>query len=85
MVLLMSVNPGFGGQAFIPSQLEKIRAVRAMIERTGRAIDLEVDGGIKPGIAEQVIAAGADVLVAGSAVFGGDASRYAANIEALRR
>lgn len=84
LILLMTVNPGFGGQAFIASQIEKIRAVRAMIDATGRTIDLQVDGGIKQGIAERVVAAGADVLVAGSAVFTGDASSYAANIAALR-
>lgn len=84
LILLMTVNPGFGGQAFIESQLEKIRNVRAMIDATGRAIDLEVDGGVKPGIAEKVVAAGADVLVAGSAVFTGNASDYARNIAALK-
>ena len=84
LILLMTVNPGFGGQAFIPSQLEKIKRVRAMIDATGRTIDLQVDGGIKAGIAEQVVAAGADVLVAGSAVFTGDAKQYAASIQALR-
>jgi ribulose-phosphate 3-epimerase len=84
LILVMSVNPGFGGQSFIPSQLEKIRILRAMIADTGRAIDLEVDGGIKPDTAKQVIKAGADVLVAGSAVFTGNAADYAANIAALR-
>jgi len=68
LVLVMTVNPGFGGQAFLDSQIEKIRRIRAMIR--GRPIHLEVDGGIKPGTAEKVIAAGADVLVAGSAIFG---------------
>lgn len=84
LILLMTVNPGFGGQAFIESQIAKIRAVRAMIDASGRTIDLEVDGGVKKGVAERVVAAGADVLVAGSAVFTGDASAYAANIAALR-
>lgn len=84
LILVMSVNPGFGGQKFIASQLEKIRQLRMMIDRTGRRIDLEVDGGINQETAPQAIAAGADVLVAGSAVFTGDASRYGANIQALR-
>jgi ribulose-phosphate 3-epimerase len=82
MVLVMSVNPGFGGQAFIPQVLGKLERVREMIDSAGLAIDLEVDGGVKPGIARQVIAAGADVLVAGSAVFG--APDYAKAIRALR-
>jgi ribulose-phosphate 3-epimerase len=84
LILVMSVNPGFGGQAFIRSQLEKIRILRQMIERTGRAIDLEVDGGINPDTAKEVIEAGANVLVAGSAVFTGNAADYAYNIRALR-
>ena len=84
LVLVMSVNPGFGGQKFISSQLRKIEAVRKMIDRTGRDILLEVDGGVDPQTAPQVIAAGATVLVAGSAVFRGGESRYAANIAALR-
>lgn len=82
LVLVMSVNPGFGGQAFIPAVLPKLERLRAMIDQSGRAIDLEVDGGIKPGTAREVIAAGADVLVAGSAVFG--QPDYAAAIRALR-
>jgi ribulose-phosphate 3-epimerase len=83
LVLLMTVNPGFGGQAFIPSQLEKIRRVRDMIG--DRAIDLEVDGGVTPDTAGLVTAAGANVLVAGSAVFkGGTRESYAANIKAIR-
>jgi ribulose-phosphate 3-epimerase len=82
LVLVMSVNPGFGGQSFIPSALPKIRAIRAMIRASGRDIDLEVDGGIKPGLARTVVQAGANVLVAGSAVFG--QSDYAAAIAALR-
>ena len=84
LVLVMSVNPGFGGQSFIPSQLEKIRAVRRRIDATGRAIDLEVDGGINPETAKAAIAAGADVLVAGTATFAGGVSRYADNIRRLR-
>jgi len=82
LVLVMSVNPGFGGQKFIASQLKKIAAVRRMIEATGRAIDLEVDGGIDIITAPQAIAAGADVLVAGTATFAG--GTYAANIARLR-
>lgn len=83
LVLLMTVNPGFGGQAFIPAQLEKIRAVRAMIG--DRPIDLEVDGGVTPETAGLVTAAGANVLVAGSAVFkGGSQESYAKNIAAIR-
>lgn len=83
LILLMTVNPGFGGQAFIPSQLEKIRSVRTMIG--DREIDLEVDGGVTPETAGLVAAAGANVLVAGSAVFkGGTKESYVANIEAIR-
>ena len=84
LILVMTVNPGFGGQAFIPSQLDKIRNLRSMITATGRTIDLEVDGGINPQTAKQVIAAGADVLVAGSAVFTGKVADYRKNIESLR-
>lgn len=84
LILLMTVNPGFGGQKFISSQLRKIEAVRGMIEKTGRDIYLEVDGGINKDTAKQAIAAGANVLVAGSAVFMGDAKKYADNIQALR-
>ena len=80
----MSVNPGFGGQSFVTSQLRKIEAVRAMIDKSGRPIRLEVDGGINPETARQCAGAGADVLVAGSATFAGGADRYAANIAALR-
>jgi ribulose-phosphate 3-epimerase len=82
LVLVMSVNPGFGGQDFIPAVLPKIKNIRAMIQASGRPIHLEVDGGVKPGTARQVIQAGADVLVAGSAVFG--AKSYADAITALR-
>ena len=82
IILVMSVNPGFGGQAFLPSQLPKIAALRRMIDASGRSIALSVDGGITPTTAADVIAAGADTLVAGSAVFG--ATDYAAAIAALR-
>jgi ribulose-phosphate 3-epimerase len=82
LVLVMSVNPGFGGQAFIPEVLPKIERLRAMIDATRMAIDLEVDGGIKPGTATRVIEPGADVLVAGNAVF--NSADYAAAIRALR-
>jgi ribulose-phosphate 3-epimerase len=84
LVLVMSVNPGFGGQAFIPAMLDKIAALRGKIDATGRTIDLEVDGGVNRDTAPAIIQAGADVLVAGSAVFGGDASAYADNISSLR-
>jgi ribulose-phosphate 3-epimerase len=84
LVLVMSVNPGFGGQSFISSQIEKIKALRQMIDRLGKHIDLEVDGGINPETARQVVAAGADVLVAGTATFTGGPDKYAANIAGLR-
>lgn len=84
LVLIMSVNPGFGGQSFISSQLRKIEAVRKMIEKTGRDIRLEVDGGITTDTAPLAISAGADTLVAGTATFKGGESHYAANIRALR-
>jgi len=84
LVLVMTVNPGFGGQAFIESQLPKIEAVRKRIEKSGRAIALEVDGGVTPETAKRAVAAGADVLVAGTAVFKGGAGAYARNIAALR-
>ena len=83
LILVMSVNPGFGGQKFIASQLDKIRTLRAMIDASGRDIDLEVDGGINAKTAPLVIEAGADLLVAGSAVFNGGPKQYAANIKAL--
>ena len=82
LVLVMSVNPGFGGQEFIAAVLPKIESLRAMIDASGRDIALEVDGGIKPGPARLVVAAGADTLVAGSAVFG--AGDYGSAIRALR-
>ena len=84
LVLVMSVNPGFGGQSFIASQLRKIEAIRKMIDKTGRDIALEVDGGIDRDTAPRAIAAGADVLVAGTATFRGGPTAYAENIRALR-
>lgn len=84
LVLVMSVNPGFGGQKFIDSQLAKIAALRAKIDTSGRRIDLEVDGGVDRTTAPRVIAAGADALVAGTAAFKGGPSAYADNIKALR-
>ena len=84
LVLVMSVNPGFGGQSFIDSQLRKIEAVRGKIEKTGREIRLEVDGGVNPETARLCVNAGADVLVAGSATFKGGPEHYAANIAALK-
>jgi len=88
LVLVMSVNPGFGGQSFIDSQLRKIEAIRTMIDATGRDIFLEVDGGVDAVTAPRCIAAGADVLVAGSAVFSGgsvaEPAPYGANIRAIR-
>jgi len=97
LILVMSVNPGFGGQTFIPSQLDKIARLRAMIDASGRDIELEVDGGINRQTAPQVIAAGASILVAGTAVFTKTQAEkntqanptnivdnYTANIKALR-
>ena len=84
LVLVMSVNPGFGGQSFIASQLDKIRDIRSRITAGGRAIELEVDGGINRETAGAAIAAGADVLVAGTATFTGGPSAYADNIAALK-
>ena len=84
LVLVMSVNPGFGGQAFIASQLDKIRAVRARIDGLGKPIALEVDGGINFETARLAVDAGADVLVAGTATFGGGPAAYAGNIARLR-
>ncbi|HEX4738263.1 MAG TPA: ribulose-phosphate 3-epimerase [Allosphingosinicella sp.] len=84
LVLVMSVNPGFGGQSFIDSQLRKIEAIRKRIDATGKVIDLEVDGGIDATTAPRAIAAGADVLVAGTATFRGGPERYADNIRGLR-
>jgi ribulose-phosphate 3-epimerase len=84
LVLVMTVNPGFGGQKFIESQITKISALRKMIDAIGKKIDLEVDGGINADTAKRVVAAGADVLVAGTASFQGGAANYTANIKALR-
>jgi ribulose-phosphate 3-epimerase len=84
LILVMSVNPGFGGQSFIASQLDKLRALRAMIAESGRSIALEVDGGINADTASAAVAAGADLLVAGTAVFSGGPHRYAENIRRLR-
>jgi len=84
LVLVMSVNPGFGGQSFISSQLRKIEAIRKRIDKLGKPIDLEVDGGIDINTARLAIDAGADVLVAGTATFRGGPDAYAANIAALR-
>ena len=82
LVLLMTVNPGFGGQSFIPSGLDKIKAMRQEIDRRGLRVELEVDGGVKPDNIATIAAAGADVFVAGSAVF--NTSDYAATISELR-
>jgi ribulose-phosphate 3-epimerase len=84
LVLIMTVNPGFGGQSFIVSQLKKIEAAAERIAKTGRAIALEVDGGINKTTARQAIAAGANTIVAGTAVFRGGPKCYASNISALR-
>jgi len=84
LVLVMTVNPGFGGQSFIEPQLRKIERIRAMIDSTGRDIDLEVDGGVDHVTAPLCLAAGADALVAGTATFKGGPDAYAANIAALR-
>ena len=82
LVLIMSVNPGFGGQAFIESSLDKVRAVRQLIDQTGHAIRLEIDGGIKPDNIAAAARAGADTFVAGSAIFG--TADYASTIAAMR-
>jgi ribulose-phosphate 3-epimerase len=84
LILVMSVNPGFGGQSFIESQLAKIAAVRERIAKSGRLIELEVDGGINPDTARRAVASGAGVLVAGTAIFKGGPSTYADNIRRLR-
>jgi ribulose-phosphate 3-epimerase len=84
LALVMTVNPGFGGQAFLDSQVKKIQEVRTLIDQQDRKILLQVDGGISPKTASQVIEAGADVLVAGSALFHGGTGRYEANVAALR-
>ncbi len=82
LVLVMSVNPGFGGQSFIPSSLDKLRAARQRIDASGRNIRLEIDGGVKVDNIGEIAAAGADMIVAGSAIFGSD--DYAATIAAMR-
>jgi ribulose-phosphate 3-epimerase len=82
LVLIMSVNPGFGGQSFIPSSLDKLRAARKRIDASGRAVRLEVDGGVKTSNIAEIAAAGADMLVAGSAIFG--SKDYKATITAMR-
>ena len=84
LVLVMGVNPGYGGQSFIPAALDKIKALRRKIDAAGRPIEIEVDGGINAETAPLVVAAGADVLVAGTAVFRGGPEEYAANIARLR-
>ena len=82
MILIMSVNPGFGGQSFIPGALEKLRAARALIDASGRDIRLEIDGGVNLDNIADIAAAGADTFVAGSAIFG--APDYRATIDAMR-
>jgi ribulose-phosphate 3-epimerase len=84
LVLVMSVNPGFGGQSFISAQLDKVRALRRLLDGLDRTIDLEVDGGINAETTAAAVAAGADVLVAGSASFAGGSASYAANLQRLR-
>jgi ribulose-phosphate 3-epimerase len=84
LVLVMTVNPGFGGQSFIESQLAKIEDVRSRIDKSGKAVELEVDGGITAETARRVLTAGADVLVAGTATFEGGTGAYAQNIARLR-
>ena len=84
LVLVMCVNPGFGGQSFIPAALDKIKALRRKIDAAGRPVEIEVDGGINAETAPLAVAAGADVLVAGTAVFRGGPEEYAANIARLR-
>ncbi len=84
LVLVMSVNPGFGGQKFIASQCDKIREIRRRIDETGRTIDLEVDGGVNDDTVADVVAAGADLLVAGTAAFKGGPDAYADNIRRLK-
>ena len=83
LILIMSVNPGFGGQSFLPSALAKLRAVRRLIDASGRDIRLEVDGGVKTDNIAEIAAAGADMFVAGSAIF--NAADYAAVINTMRQ
>jgi ribulose-phosphate 3-epimerase len=82
LILVMSVNPGFGGQAFLPSALDKLRKIRDMIDRSGRDIRLEIDGGVKTDNIAEIAAAGADMFVAGSAIF--NSPDYQATIAAMR-
>jgi ribulose-phosphate 3-epimerase len=84
LVLVMSVNPGFGGQSFIESALPKIAAIRALVDASGKPIDIEVDGGVDASNCSRLVAAGATVLVAGTATFRGGPAHYAANIAGLR-
>jgi ribulose-phosphate 3-epimerase len=84
LVLVMSINPGFGGQSFMPSQLAKIARLREMIDASGRDIIIEVDGGVTPETAGRCLEAGANALVAGTAVFRGGPQAYAGNIRALK-
>jgi ribulose-phosphate 3-epimerase len=88
MVLLMSVNPGFGGQSFIRSALDKLKEARKLIDASGRKIRLEIDGGVKVDNIREIAEAGADTFVAGSAIFGagkpGDANRYNSVVKAMR-
>ncbi|WP_370275361.1 ribulose-phosphate 3-epimerase [Hyphomonas atlantica] len=84
LILVMSVNPGFGGQAFIDSQLRKVEQLRSMIDATGRDIILEIDGGLNAETAPKAISAGVNAIVAGSAVFKGGPNAYAENIRSLR-
>ncbi len=84
LVLVMSVNPGFGGQKFITSQLKKVEAIATMVSKRGLSVEIEVDGGVDAGNAASLVSAGATVLVAGTAAFRGGPDCYAANIEALR-
>ena len=85
MVLVMSVNPGFGGQAFIPEALDKTRGLRAEANRRGLALHIEMDGGIKPANVDEVVQAGANVVVSGSGIFGAGATGYREAIETMRR
>lgn len=82
IILLMSVNPGFGGQAFIPATLDKLRQARALIDKSGRDIRLEIDGGVTPKNIGEIAAAGADMFVAGSAIF--NTPDYKATIDVMR-
>ncbi len=85
LILVMSVNPGFGGQSFIKSQIRKIENLKNIIEKIGKSIDIEVDGGVNKNNAKNIIDAGANILVAGSAVFSGGPSKYEENIRILKK